>query len=148
MKIALGADHAGYALKEHLRSWLAERGWGVQDFGTFSAEPADYPDLAEAVARSVARGEEPLGILVCGSGTGMAIAANKIRGARAANCFDITSARLARAHNDANVLALGSRLIGQGLAEEIAETFLSTPFEGGRHARRVGKISALEPDSE
>jgi ribose 5-phosphate isomerase B len=144
MKIALGADHAGFALKEHLRSFLAQAGHEVEDLGTHTKDSTDYPDRARAVAEAVVAGHSELGILVCGSGTGMAIAANKVRGARAANCFDVSSARLARAHNNANVLALGERFLGQGLAEEIVEVFVATPFEGGRHERRVGKIGEIE----
>ncbi len=144
MKVALGADHAGFHLKEHLRSFLAGAGHSVQDFGTHSLESVDYPDLAATVAHAVAEGRFEAGILICGSGTGMAIAANKVAGIRAAPCFDVTSARLARAHNNANVLALGERLVGSAVAEDVATAFLSTPFEGGRHERRVGKITALE----
>jgi ribose 5-phosphate isomerase B len=143
-KLALGADHAGYLLKNELAKKLAAAGHEVQDFGTGSAASVDYPDFAAAVARSVAAGEAELGIVVCGSGIGVAIAANKVNGIRAATCNDLYSARLSRAHNDANVLALGARILGQGLAEEIVDVFLSTPFEGGRHCGRVDKIGRLE----
>ncbi|HEX4952204.1 MAG TPA: ribose 5-phosphate isomerase B [Thermoanaerobaculia bacterium] len=144
MKVALGADHAGFHLKEHLRSFLAEAGHTIQDFGAHSLESVDYPDLAAVVAHAVAEGRFEAGILVCGSGTGMAIAANKVPGIRAAACFDVTSARLARAHNNANVLALGERLLGSAVAEDVAAAFLSTSFDGGRHERRLAKITALE----
>ena len=144
MRIALGADHAGFEMKEQLRAWLVVRGHEVEDLGTHGPSSVDYPDFAGEVGRRVNRGEADLGVLVCGSGTGMAISANKVRGVRAANCWDVTAARLARAHNDANVLALGSRLVGPGLAEDILETFLETPFEQGRHSRRIDKITDLD----
>ncbi len=140
MKIALGADHAGYDLKEHLARFLRQQGHEVQDLGTFSHESVDYPDFAAAVARSVTGGEAERGLLVCGTGIGVAIAANKHRGIRAANCNDLFGARMARAHNDANVLTLGGRIVGPGLAEEIVRTFLDTAWEDGRHRRRVEKI--------
>ena len=143
-KLALGADHAGYLLKNELAKKLAAAGHEVSDLGTDGAASVDYPDFAAAVGRAVAAGEAELGIVVCGSGIGVAIAANKVAGIRAATCNDLYTARLSRAHNDANVLALGARILGQGLAEEIVEVFLSTPFEGGRHCGRVAKISRLE----
>lgn len=140
MRIAIGADHAGFILKEHLRAWLAEAGHELRDFGAHSAESVDYPDYAALVAGAVAGGSAERGILVCGSGIGMAIAANRVRGVRAAACIDLYSARLCRQHNDANVLALGSRIVAPPLAEALAEVFLTTTFEGGRHARRVAKL--------
>lgn len=143
-KLALGADHAGYLLKNELAKKLAAAGYQVSDLGTHTATSVDYPDFGAAVGRAVAAGDADLGILVCGSGIGVAIAANKIAGVRAATCNDLYTARLSRAHNDANVLALGARILGQGLAEEIVEIFLATPFEGGRHCGRVDKISRLE----
>ena len=146
MRIALGADHAGFELKERLKADLARQGHEVEDFGTTTSDPADYPDYAAAVARAVASGGSDRGVLVCGTGTGMAIAANKVRRVRAAPCCDAEAARLARAHNDANVLALAGRRLGPEAAEEILTTFLATPFDGGRHARRVAKISALEAE--
>jgi len=144
MKIAVGADHAGFELKERLAAHLRGAGHDVADCGVYSAERADYPDQAAAVGRVVARGDAERGLLICGTGAGMAIAANKIRGIRAANCNDLFVAQLARAHNDANVLTLGARVVALGLAEAILTTFLATPFEGGRHAARVAKIAALE----
>jgi ribose 5-phosphate isomerase B len=144
MKIAVGADHAGYELKAHLAELLRDSGHSVEDLGTGSADSVDYPDYAAAVGHAVAAGRAVLGVLVCGSGIGVAISANKIAGVRAATCNDLFTARLARAHNDANVLALGARVVGVGLAEEIVRAFVAAPFEGGRHARRVAKIHALE----
>ncbi|HEX9736732.1 MAG TPA: ribose 5-phosphate isomerase B [Thermoanaerobaculia bacterium] len=144
MKIALGADHAGFPLKEHLGRLLREKGHEVEDLGTFSDDSVDYPDFAAAVGRAVAGGGAERGVLVCGTGIGVAMAANKLDGVRAANCNDLFSARVARAHNDANVLALGARVVGSGLAEEIVRTFLETEWEGGRHRRRVDKIRELE----
>lgn len=144
MKIALGADHAGFELKEHLRAFLAERGHEVEDAGTDSTASTDYPDYAERVARAVASGAAERGLLVCGTGIGMAIAANKVAGVRAANCSDLLSARMSRAHNDANVLALAGRVVTPEVAEEIVGVFLETPFDGGRHRRRLAKIADLE----
>ena len=144
MKIAVGADHAGYRLKGHLAGILSREGHEVEDLGASSGESVDYPDFAAAVAEKVAAGEADRGILVCGTGIGMAIAANKVDGVRAARCNDLFAARMSRQHNDVNVLTLGERVVGTGLAEEIVRTFLDTRFEQGRHARRVGKIQALE----
>jgi len=140
MRFAVGADHAGFELKEHLRAVLTAAGHEVVDLGTRSTESTDYPDWAELVAAAVAGGAAERGLLVCGSGVGMAIAANRHRGVRAAACSDLFTARLARAHNDANLLALGARIVAPGLAEAILETFAGTPFEGGRHERRVAKL--------
>ncbi len=144
MKIAVGSDHAGFELKAHLVAFLVQGGHEVVDLGVDAPVRSDYPDQAAAVGAAVAAGEAARGLLVCGTGVGMAIAANKVRGVRAANCDELFVARLARAHNDANVLALGARVIGPGLAEAILEAFLETPFDGGRHALRVGKIGDLE----
>ena len=144
MKIAVGADHAGFRLKERLVRLLEGEGHQVGDRGTFSEESVDYPDFASAVAADVAAGEAELGVLVCGTGVGIGIAANKVDGIRAATCNDLFTARKSREHNDANILALGSRVVGSGLAEDIVKTFISTGFEAGRHQRRVGKISSLE----
>jgi ribose 5-phosphate isomerase B len=143
-KIALGSDHAGFALKEKVRAYLAGRGYEVEDMGTRSTDSVDYPDFAEKVAaRVVAKGAD-FGVLVCGTGLGVAMSANKVGGIRAATCNDTLSARFARAHNNANVLALGGRLIDETTAAKILDTWLATPFEGGRHERRVEKIAALE----
>jgi ribose 5-phosphate isomerase B len=144
LRIAVGADHAGYELKERLKALLAELGHEVVDLGTHGRESCDYPDFARAVGERVARGEVERGILVCGTGIGMAIAANKIPGVRAAVCQDPVAARLARQHNDSNVLALGARLIGPAMAEEVVRVWLETAFAGGRHRRRVDKIRQLE----
>jgi ribose 5-phosphate isomerase B len=139
-----GADHAGFAAKEHLKRWLAERGHEVVDLGTHGTASVDYPEFAGRVARAVASGEFPLGLLVCGSGIGMSIAANKITGIRAAHCTDAYQARVARQHNDANVLCLGDRVTGSGAMEDIVASFLGHAFQGGRHAARVEKIQRLE----
>ena len=144
MRIALGADHAGVALKESIKSLLDERGDTYTDFGTSGADPVDYPDYAIKVAREVASGAYDRGLLFCGSGIGMAIAANKIPGIRAASVVDEVSTRLSREHNDANVLALGERLTPADQAGKLVEVFLDTPFSGGRHERRVAKIAQLD----
>ncbi|MEE8523764.1 MAG: ribose 5-phosphate isomerase B [Thermoanaerobaculia bacterium] len=144
MKIAAGADHAGYVLKDRLARMLRQDGHTVEDVGTFSEASVDYPDFASAVAAKVASGEVERGVVVCGSGIGVAIAANKVEGIRAACCNDLFSAKLSRAHNDANVVTLGERVVGSALAEEIVRTFLATPWEGGRHGRRIEKIHRLE----
>ena len=144
MKIAIGADHAGYQLKDSLRRLLDELGIAYEDFGTSSAHSVDYPDFARAVAEGVSGGKFDRGILVCGTGVGMAIAANKVAGIRAAPVMDEQAARLSREHNDANVLALGERLTPADAARRIVNAFIDTPFAGGRHERRVGKIRALE----
>ncbi len=144
MRVALGADHAGFKLKDEIKGFLASQGLEVEDLGTHSEEPVDYPDVAERVATLVAGGGADLGILVCGTGIGQAIAANKVPGVRAAVANDVFTARLAREHNNANVLTLGARVVGVGLAMEIVRAFLEASFEGGRHARRVEKIRALE----
>ncbi|MET0145614.1 MAG: ribose 5-phosphate isomerase B [Ilumatobacteraceae bacterium] len=145
-RIAIGADHAGFDLKSHIVSLLRERGDDVVDHGTDSTAPVDYPIYCSAVGRSVRDGDVELGIVVGGSGQGEQLAANKVRGVRAALCNDLFTARYARAHNDANVLSIGARVVGVGLAEEILATFLATPFDGGRHARRVAQITDLEAD--
>jgi ribose 5-phosphate isomerase B len=144
MRLALGADHAGWRLKDHLRDLLASRGHEVLDQGTGSDESCDYPDVAAKVGRAVAGGAAEMGILVCGTGIGMAMAANRIPGIRAASCTDLFSVRLAREHNGANVLALGARVIAPQHAEALADAFLATPFAGGRHQRRIDKIAALD----
>lgn len=143
MTIALGADHAGFELKQYIKEKLEEKNYTVQDYGTYSAESVDYPDFAAATANAVADGKAEKGILICGSGIGVNITANKIKGIRAANCLTPEMAALSRQHNNANVLTLGSRLVDEKTAEEIALTFLTTEFEGGRHERRVEKIHTL-----
>lgn len=147
MRIAIGADHAGVALKEQVKQVLTDRGVAFDDLGTLTTDSVDYPDFAEAVARKVASGEYDRGILTCGSGIGMAIAANKIPGIRAASISDEEGARLSREHNDINVLSLGERTGNADTARRIVEIFLDTPFAGGRHQRRVGKINALDHKS-
>jgi len=148
MRIALGADHAGVALKEDIKHLLDARGVSYTDFGTNTTESVDYPDYAEKVAHEVASGQFDRGILFCGSGIGMAIAANKIAGVRAAPIVDEQSAVLSREHNDVNVLSLGERLTPPDLARRIVDRFLDTPFAGGRHQRRVDKITALDHERE
>ena len=142
--IAIASDHAGYRLKQWIMKNLDEQNIPYKDFGTYSEESCEYPVYAEAVGKAVAAGEYDKGILVCGTGIGMCIAANKIRGIRAAVCSDCFSAELTRRHNDANILTLGERVVGTGLAMKIVDTFLSTPFEGGKHAARVEMIRELE----
>ena len=146
MRVALGADHAGVHLKDAIRSLLETRGIEVRDLGTTDQASVDYPDFAAAVGRAVVTGTADRGILVCGTGLGMAIAANKIDGVRAAPVVDLDSARLAREHNDANVLALGARVTTPEAALQIVSAFLDTPFAGGRHQRRLEKITALEDE--
>lgn len=144
MKIALGSDHGGYALKCEILKLLDEKGIEYKDFGCYSTESCDYPVFGEAAARAVASGAYEFGIVICTTGIGISIAANKVRGIRCALCAEPLSAEMTRRHNDANMLALGGGMIGPNLAERIVEVFLNTPFEGGRHQRRVDKISALE----
>lgn len=144
MRIAVGADHAGWPLKETLVQFLIDGGWDVEDFGTFGPESVDYPDYAEKVAAAVAHGEVERGLLICGSGIGMSIVANKVDGVRAALAHDVVSARLSREHNDANVLTMGGRFVAPPLAEEILQVWLNTSFSGGRHLRRLEKIEVLE----
>ncbi|NOY92191.1 MAG: ribose 5-phosphate isomerase B [Deltaproteobacteria bacterium] len=139
-RIAVGADHAGVDLKDALAQLLRERGFEVHDCGTSGHDSVDYPDFAHAVCAEVGSGRSELGLLVCGTGLGMSMAANRHAGIRAALCAEPFSARMTRMHNDANVLCMGSRVVGPGLAEEILSVFVTTAFEGGRHARRVGKI--------
>ncbi len=144
VKIALAADHAGFALKEKIRLHLAERGLGVEDLGTDSSEPVDYPDFARLVSGEVAAERVNCGILVCGTGIGMSIAANKMPGIRAANAHTEVEAQLSREHNDANVLTLGARVLDEDLALKIVDRWLSSGFTGGHHQRRVEKIGRLE----
>jgi len=143
-RIALGSDHAGYELKQHFVAMLSATGHEIIDHGTDSTEPVDYPAFCAAAGRSVRDGNADVGIVVGGSGQGEQLAANKVRGVRAALCNDLFTARLARAHNDANVMSIGARVVGVGLAEEIVAVFLSTPFDGGRHAGRVAQLTELE----
>jgi ribose 5-phosphate isomerase B len=144
MIVAIGSDHGGYKLKEEIKNLLVENHIEFKDFGTHSAESVDYPDVAKTVCEAVVAQECTRGILICGTGIGIGIAANKIKGIRAALCHDVFSAQMTREHNDANVLTMGERVIGPGLARMIVSTWLSTEFAGGRHAIRVGKISRLE----
>lgn len=144
--IALGADHGGYEQKEALLSWLRAEGHTVDDYGCGSTESVDYPDFAAPVARAVAAGEADFGILVCGTGIGMQVAANKVHGVRAANVITPEFAQLAREHNNANVVTLSGRFVSLEQNERIVETFLSTPFAGGRHERRVAKIMQIEQE--
>ena len=144
MRIALAADHAGFVLKEHLRTWLGGLGHEVIDFGTRSSDSTDYPDYARDAASAVATGEAQRGVLVCSTGAGMAIAANKIRGIRATLAANPETVRLTRAHNDANVLAVGALFTSSEQACDMVELFLNTGFEGGRHLRRVNKITQIE----
>ena len=144
MKIAIGCDHGALALKESVKKVLAELGTEVDDIGAYTEDSVDYPDIAEKVCEKVVSGEAERGVVLCGTGIGISMAANKISGIRCALCSEASSARMARAHNDANVLALGGRVLGPELAGDIVRTFFSQEFEGGRHARRVGKIMALE----
>jgi len=145
LKIAIGSDHAGFELKEEIAKMLREEGVEFKDFGTFSAEPVDYPDIAAEVSLAIISGNFDLGILVCGTGVGMSIAANKFKGIRAAHCSDEYTARLSRKHNNANVLTLGGRTIGQELAKSVVKAWLGARFEdNSRHAKRVDKIRLLE----
>ena len=142
--LAIGSDHGGFALKQEVMAHLKEKGIEYKDFGTYSEDSCDYPIYGEAVARAVASGECEKGIAICGTGIGISMACNKVKGIRCAVCGDCYSAEMTRRHNDANVLAMGGRVLGSGLALKIVDTFLETPFEGGRHARRVGLIGEIE----
>lgn len=142
--LAIGSDHGGFELRQYIMKCLGEQGVEFKDFGTYTQDSCDYPIYAEKVCRAVVSGECERGILICGTGIGISIAANKIHGIRAALCADCYSAEFTRRHNDANILALGGRTVGAGLAMKIVDTFLNTPFEGGRHAQRVAMITELE----
>ncbi|WP_102401449.1 ribose 5-phosphate isomerase B [Haloimpatiens massiliensis] len=144
MRIAIGSDHGGFNLKSDVINHLKDKGIEVKDFGTDSTESCDYPEFAEKVATEVVAKNFDLGILICGTGIGIGIAANKIPGVRAALCSDTFSAHACREHNNANILTMGERVVGKGLALDIVDTFISTDFQGGRHERRVDKISDLE----
>jgi ribose 5-phosphate isomerase B len=148
MRIALGADHAGYQLKDQIKLYLQQQGIDVRDEGTSSAESVDYPDYARAVAHDVSERRADLGVLVCGSGIGMAITANKVDGIRAANVSTEYEAQMSREHNNANVLALGARIVNADEAFRIVDKWLATPFAGGRHERRVEKIMAIEKEED
>jgi ribose 5-phosphate isomerase B len=142
--VALGADHSGFAMKETLKAYLQELGYTIKDCGTFSNESVDYPDFAYAVAKLVSEGQAWRGVMIDGAGIGSCMVANKVPGVRASLCYDLSTAVNAREHNDANVLTLGGRLIGENLAKEIVKTWLETEFAGGRHERRVNKIMGVE----
>lgn len=144
MKIALGSDHGGFKLKNEIISYLKENGYEIKDFGTYTTESCDYPEYAQKVAEVVANKEFDFGILVCGTGIGISMSANKVPGIRAALCSDTFSAHATREHNNANILALGERVVGPGLAIDIVKTFLNSEFEGGRHQNRIDKITAIE----
>jgi len=148
MRIAIGSDHRGHAVRAKLLDLVRRLGHEVVDMGVETSEPVDYPDIAERVARKVVDHEVDRGILVCGTGLGMCIAANKIRGIRAAPCHDDLTAEMSRRHNDLNVLCLSADMLGERLIDRMVEIWLNTPFEGGRHARRVEKIAALEREAE
>ena len=144
MKIALGCDHGGYELKEYMIEVLKELGYDYQDFGCYSTDSCDYPDYGAAAARAVASGECDRGIVICTTGIGISISANKIKGIRCAHCADSLQAEMTRRHNDANMIAIGAGFTGKNMARRMVEVFLTTEFEGGRHARRVDKMMALE----
>jgi ribose 5-phosphate isomerase B len=144
MRVAIGSDHAGFDLKSHLLATLERLGHEVVDLGTHSTEPVDYPPVCAAVGRAVVEGRADRGIVLGGSGQGEQMSANKVPGVRAALCNELYTARLSRAHNDANVLAMGGRIVAPGLADEILELWLTTPFDGGRHQRRVDQLAELE----
>ena len=145
MKIAIGCDHGGYLLKQDILIWLEENDYEFEDFGCYNTESVDYPVYAEKVARAVASGECEKGIGICTTGIGVSMAANKVKGIRCALCGDSYSAEMTRRHNDANVLAMGAGIIGPNMAKKITEVFLTTAFEGGRHARRVGLLENIQP---
>ena len=144
MKIAIGCDHGGFNLKQEIIKYLKSENYEVKDFGTNSTESCDYPDYALPVAESVSKGEYEFGILICGTGIGVGISANKVPGIRAALCSDTFSAHATREHNNANILTMGERVVGPGLALDIVKTFLSSEFQGGRHTRRIDKITEIE----
>ena len=142
--LAIGSDHGGFELKKAVMKHLAERGVEYRDYGTFSAESCDYPDFGEAVGRAVASGECARGIVICGTGIGISIAANKVKGIRCGVCHDVFTATMCAEHNDANVISMGGRVVSPGLAAQMVAAWLDTPFGGGRHAGRVAKITAIE----
>ncbi len=144
MKIAVGSDHAGYELKEKIEAYLKEKGRDIEDYGTNGNDSVDYPDFAVAVAESVSKGRMDRGILICGTGIGMSIAANKFPHVRAALCYDVYSAEMSRKHNNANILVLAGRVLDSAVALKMVDAWLSTEFEGGRHKNRLDKISEIE----
>ena len=144
LNLAIGCDHGGFKLKEEIKKMLLEKDYNLKDFGTFSEDSVDYPDIARELAGAVRDGKYDRGILICGTGIGIGIAANKLEGIRAALCHDTFSARASREHNDANILTMGERVIGPGLARDIVNIWLETNFAGGRHAKRVQKITDIE----
>lgn len=144
MMISIAADHGGFALKEHIKAYLTAKGYEVKDFGTSSEESCDYPDFARPAAEAVASGQCEKGIVICTTGIGVSITANKVHGIRCALCGDSLTAEMTRRHNDSNMLAMGAGIIGNNLAERIVDTFLNTQFEGGRHQRRINKMMAIE----
>ncbi|WP_457680983.1 ribose 5-phosphate isomerase B [Thermovibrio sp.] len=144
MKVALACDHGGFKLKEVIKSYLEELGVEYVDYGTYSEESVDYPDFAYRAARAIVNKEADRGIFICGTGIGISIAANKVRGIRAALCYNVYAAEMSRHHNDANVLCLGGRVLGEELAKRIVKAWLETPFDGGRHLRRIKKIEEIE----
>ena len=146
MKIALGCDHGGYELKQFVMKTLEQLGYEYEDFGCYSTESCDYPDFGAAAARAVAEGKCDRGIVICTTGIGISIAANKIKGIRCAHCADCLEAEMTRRHNDANMMAIGAGFTGKNMAERMVEVFLTTEFEGGRHERRVNKMMALEQE--
>jgi ribose 5-phosphate isomerase B len=148
MRLVIGSDHAGFVLKQQVVRHLEEGGHQVEDVGTYSEQPVDYPPICADVARRVVRGEGDLGMVIGGSGQGEAIAANKVHGARAALCHDEYTARLARQHNDANVLSVGARIVATELALDILDVFLATGFEGGRHVARIDELAAIEAEED
>lgn len=148
MRIAVGTDHRGYSIRSKVIELVERLGHEVEDVGTFSSDAVDYPDIASIVSKKVSRGEVDRGILVCGTGLGMCIAANKFHGVRAAPCHDDLTAEMSRRHNDTNILCLSADLLGERLIDRMVELWLSTPFEGGRHSRRVEKIRELERQSD
>ena len=145
MKIAIGCDHGGYLLKQDVLIWLDEHDIDVEDYGCYSRESVDYPAYGEKVGRAVASGEADFGIVICTTGIGISIAANKVKGIRCAHCTDVLSAEMTRRHTDANVLAMGDGLTGTNVALRMVEVFLNTEFEGGRHQRRVDLLNAIQP---
>ena len=146
MKIAIGCDHGGYALKLAVKKHLEEKGYEVVDYGCQSTESVDYPVYGEKVGRAVAGGECELGVLICGTGIGISLAANRVKGVRAAVCSEPYSAEMTRRHNNANIIAFGARVVGEGTAMTIVDAFLGAQFEGGRHARRVDMLEAIRPE--